>query len=341
MARGSDTAHDSDTARGSDTAPGSDTARGSGVLGIDRSDQRQEVPPNANVDLSNFEREPRSAVLAFYERAGFFRSVAAEIRDVESIRPARLCRAFEASMGGGQNMEYCAVCGVYDMQECKAVEGNHLETLMLTEEERKILSEMSRPASEALHITPLPNGDLVRVIRLRDGHVFGCDDCRKALSRNYSSSRREEDDNVRVAAPYRTLAATDWGCIPSTLPKLSLLERIAISMVVPMARIIKLTSGSGHVERLALRGHVICLPHSSSTSLSRMSALPRSNIPDHVSLVWIGTREVWQNATLRSSYLYERCSSLLRLDARVCLVWLRFLTEANPYYALWEDLEEV
>lgn len=83
--------------------------------------------------------------------------------------------------------------------------------------------------------------------------------------------------------PTKTIVFFDYGRIPSSLPKLKFLERLAIAKVIPIMSIMKMRSTRYKTNQTALFGHTICMPTECDKIMnSYHPELPRTDIVNYV-----------------------------------------------------------
>ena len=182
----------------------------------------------------------------------------------------------------------CGVCGIRDIlvqDTFRQLPLDHdlIKVCVLTEE---IKSKVHR---EALHIVEkdgimyilAPEGFSVNT-----GLVNVCADCITGLQ--YSMRTRKP--------PKYTIAYYDIGKIPLYIPKLTLLERFAISRVIVFTPIVELKIIHG-ARSTSLNGHVVALPTNAYESVqSFVSSLPRRDLSRRVKVTLQGKRSTWKVA---------------------------------------------
>ena len=148
--------------------------------------------------------------------------------------------------------------------------------------------------------------------------VTVCATCEKALF--YASSTKR--------LPRQSLAFYDPGVIPARLPKLSLIEILAISKNLVYTAIFHMRAIGG-VQQIGLKGHSYVLPIDTVESVATLvSSLPREDLTKHIMVGFMGTRSVYKVVKEMAKRLRP-----LSLDPKHVFMWLHFLKQVeNPYY---------
>ena len=158
-----------------------------------------------------------------------------------------------------------------------------------------------------------------------------CTNCKSsiALNRSKAETISDETDDDPVLYPKNSVRFADWGKDPVSalqLPALSMLEKAAISKYITSYNVVTVMAGPNEVRKL--NSQVVASPHNSTELIaSLMTALPRIDIHEHVTLAFVGTesqkRWILANANL--------CNQL-SIDLEKVLEWLRFLQKTHPAY---------
>ena len=150
--------------------------------------------------------------------------------------------------------------------------------------------------------------------------VVLCDSCFECL--DYSTK-------ISKKLPLQTFKAYDVGSIPSYLPKLTLIECLAIGRGLASQVLINLRAMGSGVSQKALRGHSICLPLSKEDgAASDATSLPRTDLHKHVAVAFMGTKPMWKIARE-----VAKTHAPLSINMNHILQWLRFLKSVqNPWY---------
>lgn len=296
--------------------------------------EMQAEEPNEPVERSKKTREvdPQVALRAMYERTGVHRSLEHELRDVEGAEPHKLCEAFEKVLSGDQALSTCCSCGIYGLaSDLAPLSDEAFERLEIPSEELDAMhARIALRGATCEHVQEI-DGKWYRCVGAPqdDGTWQACTACAVWLKEELSE------------LPRRALACADWGLVPSDLPKLSLLEQVAISQVVTVARVVKLVPCSRTrlvgTERMALKGHIVSFPHDASERLLEINELPRADFAAHVTVVWVGPHgEQVQRVVMKNAEL----DGVFSINVQKCLAWLRFLRKASPHYAGWLEPED-
>ena len=235
----------------------------------------------------------------------------------------RRCRE---KVGNEQTVCVCGICGVYDREEVMHMV-NHAQLLpqfQFTPEENEAFENSSAFIQDSLHSVLIDNKRYRFAAGGIDGYdVRTCDACETKLE--YVKNHPDP----LLPYPKRSLAFADWGRIPEYLPKLTELDKLAISKYVTHTRIEPLRLFYG-VGQLKIQGHGICIPLSDPelrATNKTASDLPRRNISEHYSLFFIGSKEKWNIAkNLQINY------GDLKVNVENICAWLRFLKEVHPLY---------
>ena len=148
--------------------------------------------------------------------------------------------------------------------------------------------------------------------------VTVCATCEKALF--YASSTKR--------LPRQSLAFYDPGIIPARLPKLSLIEILAISKNLVYTAIFHMRAIGG-VQQIGLKGHSYVLPIDTVESAATLvSSLPREDLTKHIMVGFMGTRSVYKLVKEMAKRLRP-----LSINPKHVFMWLHFLKQVeNPYY---------
>ena len=238
----------------------------------------------SDAQLSNFDRDPGSAVAMFRLMAGvpanYLRKpvLPALPLDVQGI-----IDQFAGVAGHDAPIKVCGVCTVRNVMcdtEVKLYSINHKFIQSLKCNATHIPSNQQRLAC-LRHVIV----DNERYNLDIDGfdenlkQVAVCDDCANALK--YTCPRGK--------IPRQSIAFWDFGIIPARLPKLSLIETLAISRNLVFTSIFHMRAIGG-IEQIGLKGHSYVLPIDSVESLTTVvTSLPRKDLRKHVMVGFMGT----------------------------------------------------
>ena len=148
--------------------------------------------------------------------------------------------------------------------------------------------------------------------------VTVCATCEKALF--YASSTKR--------LPRQSLAFYDPGIIPARLPKLSLIEILAISKNLVYTAVFHMRAIGG-VQQIGIKGHSYVLPIDTVESVATLvGSLPREDLTKHILVGFMGTRSVYKVVKEMAKRLRP-----LSLNPKHVFMWLHFLKQVeNPYY---------
>ena len=202
-------------------------------------------------------------------------------------------KGFVDCAGHDAPIHLCGVCGILDImphREKHILKLGHKKIKFLIANPNE-LNKLSRARTEAMHL--YTKGDLTYHLHPKavntDNHtVVVCDSCFECLG--YSTK-------VTKKPPKQTFKAYDVGSIPSYLPKLTLIECLAISRGIAFQVLINLRAMGSGISQKALRGHSICLPLSTEDGVaSDATSLPRTDLHKHIGVVFMGTKPMWKIA---------------------------------------------
>ena len=152
-----------------------------------------------------------------------------------------------------------------------------------------------------------------------DETVTVCDSCFICLDYAVKTSQQP---------PKQTFKSYDVGRIPYHLPKLTLIEILAISRTLCFNVVFHLRAMSSGVARKALRGHSICLPLSKGKGITTdIKSLPQDDLDKHIGLSLMGAKTIWPIARVLAKF-----HAPLRIRINNVMRRLRFLKKIdNPY----------
>ena len=148
--------------------------------------------------------------------------------------------------------------------------------------------------------------------------VTVCASCEKALF--YSTMRKK--------LPRQSYAFYDVGVIPARLPRLSLIELLAISRNLVYTAVFHMRSIGG-VEQIGIKGHSYVLPIDTVESAATLvTSLPRKDLMKHVMVGFMGTKDLYKLVKETARRLGP-----LSMNPVHVFLWLFFLKNVeNPYY---------
>ena len=242
-----------------------------------------------DTQLSNFDKEPGSAVAMFRLMGGVPTN---HLRKPE-IPPLPLdiqgvIDQFAGYAGHDAPIKVCGVCSVRNIMTDSEVQQysiDHKFIQSLKCNATQIPSNRSRLACFR-HVVV----DNERYNLDVDGfdeslkQVTVCEDCVTSLT--YSCPRGK--------IPRQSIAFWDFGIIPARLPKLSLIETLAISGNLVFTSIFHMRAIGG-IEQVGLKGHSYVLPIDSVESVTTLvTSLPRKDLRKHVMVGFMGTPALYQ-----------------------------------------------
>ena len=280
-----------------------------------------EVP--SDDQLRNFDKDPGAAVAMFRLMAGVPKN---HLRRPENLSPTvdtqGIIDRFSCHAGHNAAIKVCAVCSIRDVmvgEESKELPLDHKYIKLLKCNEEDLPSNKHRLACLKLvtvdgeHYRLDPDGfnEETRIVNV-------CVSCHKALFYSTSTNR----------LPKQSIAFYDHGTIPARLPKLSLIELLAISRNLVYTAIFHLRPIGG-VQQIGLKGHSYVLPIDTVESAATLvSSLPRQDLSKHIMIGFMGTRSVYKVVKEMARRLGP-----LSMNPKHVFMWLSFLKKVeNPYY---------
>ena len=273
--------------------------------------------------LRNFEKDPGTAVAMFRLMAGVPKN---HLRRPENLSPSvdtqGIIKRFASHAGHNASIKICSICSVRSVMvgdESKELPLEHKYIQLVKLHDENPLSDT--PRSRTRRIVTV-DGEHYRLDP--DGFdentklVTVCATCEKALF--YASSTKR--------LPRQSLAFYDPGIIPARLPKLSLIEILAISKNLVYTAVFHMRAIGG-VQQIGLKGHSYVLPIDTVESVATLvSSLPREDLTKHIMVGFMGTRSVYKVVKEMAKRLRP-----LSLNPKHVFMWLHFLKQVeNPYY---------
>ena len=233
--------------------------------------------------------DPVTAVAMFRLMAGIPKN---HLRRPENLRVKpdiqSIIDRFSEAAGHNATIRVCAVCTKRDVmvgEDFKLLPITHTYIALLRFDEKDLPANKKRLAclklvtvdGEHYRIDPAGfdrNGNMVTV----------CATCVKALAYSRTTKR----------LPRHSLAFYDPGTIPGRLPKLSLIELLAVSKNLVYTSVFHMRPIGG-VSQIGLKGHSYVLPIDTVESAATLvSSLPREDLSRHVMVGFMGTQAVYK-----------------------------------------------
>ena len=248
------------------------------------------------------------------------------LRHPENLRPTpdkqSIIDRFSLVAGHNATIRVCAVCSIRDVlvgEDCKLMPITHNYIQLLKFDDTDLPANLKRLAC-------------LRIVTVKDEHyridpagfdsttnmVTVCAYCEKTLFYSRSTNK----------LPRQSLAFHDPGTIPARLPKLSLIELLAISKNLVYTSVFHMRPIAG-VAQIGLKGHSYVLPIDTVESAATLvSSLPRDYLSKHVMVGFMGTKAVYKVVKEMARRLGP-----LSMNPEHVFMWLSFLKEVeNPYY---------
>ena len=273
--------------------------------------------------LRHFETHPGTAVAMFRLMAGVRKN---HLRRPENLRATpdaqSIIDRFSDVAGHNATIRVCAVCSIRDVlvgEDCKEMPITHIYIQLLKFDKDDLPANQSRLAR-------------LRIVTVEEEHyridpagfdastnmVTVCAYCEKTLFYSRTTNR----------LPRQSIAFHDPGTIPARLPKLSLIELLAISKNLVYTSVFHMRPIAG-VAQIGLKGHSYVLPIDTvDSAASLLSKLPRDDLSKHVMVGFMGTKSVYKLVKEMARRLGP-----LSMNPKHVFMWLYFLKEVeNPYY---------
>ena len=273
--------------------------------------------------LKHFEEDPGTAVAMFRLMAGIPKN---HLRRPENLRVKpdiqSIIDRFSEAAGHNATIRVCAVCTKRDVmvgEDFKLLPITHTYIALLRIDEKDLPANKKRLACHKLVTV---DGEHYRIDPAgfdRNGNmVTVCATCVKALAYSRTTKR----------LPRHSLAFYDPGTIPARLPKLSLIELLAVSKNLVYTSVFHMRPIGG-VSQIGLKGHSYVLPIDTVESAATLvSSLPREDLSRHVMVGFMGTQAVYKMVKKIARRLGP-----LSMNPEYVFMWLSFLKEVeNPYY---------
>ena len=273
--------------------------------------------------LKHFEKDPGTAVAMFRLMAGVPKN---HLRRPENLRVKpdiqSIIDRFSEAAGHNATIRVCAVCTKRDVmvgEDFKLLPITHTYFELLRIDDKDLPANKKRLACRKLVTV---DGEHYRIdpagFDSNTNMATVCSSCEKALAYSRSSKK----------VPRQSLAFYDPGTIPARLPKLSLIELLAISKNLVYTSVFHMRPIGG-VSQIGLKGHSYVLPIDTVESAATLvSSLPRDDLSRHVMVGFMGTRAVYKVVKKMARRLGP-----LSMNPEHVFMWLSFLKEVeNPYY---------
>ena len=237
--------------------------------------------------LHNFDKDPGTAVAMFRLMAGVPKN---HLRRPENLSPTvdtqGIIDRFSCYAGHNATIRVCGICSVRNVmvgEEYRELPLEHKYIQMVKIDDDALTAKKARFScykivtvdAEHYHLDPDGFDEETRLVTV-------CASCDKALF--YSTSTKK--------LPPQSLAFYDPGVIPARLPKLSLIELLAISRNLVYTAIFHIRPIGG-IQLIGLKGHSYVLPIDTVESAATMvSSLPREDLNKHILVGFMGTRSV-------------------------------------------------
>ena len=273
--------------------------------------------------LKHFEKDPGTAVAMFRLMAGVPKN---HLRRPENLRVnpdvQGIIDRFSEVAGHNVTIRVCAICTKRDVmvgEDFKLLPITHiyLQQLKISDEDlptnKELLACRRLVTFDGEHYRIDPAG-----FDTNTNMVTVCAYCEKTLP--YSRSTKK--------LPRQSLAFYDHGTIPARLPKLSLIELLAISKNLVYTSVFHWRPIGG-VSQIGLKGHCYVLPIDTVESAATLvTSLPREDLNRHVMVGFMGTKQVYKVVKEMARRLGP-----LSINPEHVFMWLSFLKQVgNPYY---------
>lgn len=268
---------------------------------------------------------------------------------------------FNSHLSNHNWISTCATCGLRSIETRPEVDVYHKlhklpSIFRFSTEETKAYTDthddlLLNTKKEALHIgfhAVLKDGDEDVLYHLDpDGikdsgvafdeiQVILCTACSAMVEPNFVPTSTRGKKLFRNTFPLTNFPRLD--CLPSDPCQLSIVEKMAISIVVPYFSCYKLSlnrssRGSASQSQNAIKGHVICMTTNAPQAFETMvNVLPRNDLVEHIKLVFISDSTDQKAIADRLSFRAQN-SSHLRCNVHLIHEWIIFLKKHNPFYA--------
>ena len=220
---------------------------------------------------------------------------------------------FQTEMDEHQAMSICGCCGYADFQR------DHRFCNLTVDDRLRFLASEPLPPPPCLTRSYCPR--LKKWYQLHanpDGTpiFLACSTCFEHLQKH------------STVPPWSVAGSCDYGRTPTDLLRLSIIEQLLISQVIPFGTLISI-SPEGDSQ---LRGHIISFKHDGA--LRFCDRMPNVLAFEHIAVQFQGSQK-------QLLLVQTEIHNILNVRPTLVLNWLRFLKQVNPFYFQIEIDEEV